>query len=193
MEKFTIEENGLIRDEAILETIGSLKRSFPWMDAMTTEAYLAFIKAHGTVFNLLTPELAEAGLSPTRFNALRFLYVAEGRRLTMGEVRARLGVSTPLVTKIIDSLVKEEWVVRVPNTGDKRIVYAQLTDNGVARFEERFPVLHERMTGNWAGLNDQEKLLLVHLLNKLRLGVLGRYAQQILQLDSNEETEVELR
>lgn len=118
MERFSVEETGLIRDEALREAIVVLKSHFPWVDDLTTEANLAFTKTQGVVFNQTTPDLFEAGLSPSRFNALRFLYVAEGHRLTMSELRARLGVSTPLVTRIVDSLAKEGWVVacRRPRT-----------------------------------------------------------------------------
>jgi len=189
MERFTVEVNGPIRDDAIRDAIGALQSHFPWVDALTTEVNLAFTKTQGTVYSQTTPELFEAGLSPSRFNALRFLYVAESRRLNMGELKARLGVSTPLVTRIIDSLVREDWVVRVPAARDKRVVYAQLTERGVSRFEERFPLLHARMIERWSGLNEEEKLLLIHLLNKLRLGVLGSYGKGRLPVPENAAAE----
>jgi MarR family transcriptional regulator, 2-MHQ and catechol-resistance regulon repressor len=174
VERFGVEDNGMIRDEAVLETVRQLHALFPWVDAATTEANITFSKAHAAVFALLTPDLVEMGLSPSRFNSLRFLYVADDQRLTMSELRSRLGVSTPLVTKVIDSLVKDGWVVRVPGPNDRRTVYAQLTADGALRFEERLPVLHSRMIEHWVGLDHHEKRLLTHLLNKLRLGVLSR-------------------
>lgn len=176
MERFGVEENGMMRDEAVMETVRQLHALFPWVDAVTTEANITFAKAHAAVFALLTPDLVEVGLSPSRFNALRFLYVAGDQRLTMSELRSRLGVSTPLVTKVIDSLAKDGWVVRAPGPNDRRTVYAQLTPEGARRFEERLPVLHSRMSEHWVGLDENEKRLLTHLLNKLRLGVLSRSA-----------------
>ncbi len=175
MERFTVEDNGRIRDEAVRDSIAQLKDLFPWIDAITTEANIAFSKAQGAVFAQLTPDLFEMGLSPSRFNALRFLYVADDRRMLLGELRTRLGVSMPLVTKVVDSLVKEGWVVRVPGPSDRRTIYAELTSEGVRRFEERLPIIQDRIGEYWSGLTEDEKLFLIHLLNKLRLGFLSRF------------------
>lgn len=77
----------------------------------------------------------------------------------------------------------------MPATSDKRVTYAQLTEPGASRFEERFPVLHTRMTARWSGLTDQEKLLLIHLLNKLRLGALASHAPRVFNPDVNAATD----
>ncbi len=54
---------------------------------------------------------------------------------------------------------------------------------------ERFPLLHARMIERWSGLNEEEKLLLIHLLNKLRLGVLGSYGKGRLPVPENAAAE----
>ncbi len=67
-------------------------------------------------------------LSGTRAQILRLL--GQGRRRTASQVARYLGVTKPAVTQVVDSLVRQRLVRRVPATRDRREVHLRLTDKG---------------------------------------------------------------
>jgi DNA-binding MarR family transcriptional regulator len=68
-----------------------------------------------------------------RFDVLATLYRAE-RGLKMGELSRRLMVSSGNVTGIVDRLVRDGMIVRVPTEGDRRTTLVRLTGKGRTEF-----------------------------------------------------------
>ena len=86
-------------------------------------AWHAFIRAHARVVRLLESELeAEQGLT-----------------LPAYEVLAHLTEAPSGLTRVVDKLVREGYVERQRCAGDARVVYAVVTDAGVARVEQAYP------------------------------------------------------
>lgn len=70
-----------------------------------------------------------------RFDVLAALYRAE-KGLNMSELSGVLRVSNGNVTGIIDRLVADELVVRIPVEDDRRAMIVRLTKKGRAHFSE---------------------------------------------------------
>lgn len=70
-----------------------------------------------------------------RFDVLAALH-RDGAGLTMGELSSVLRVSNGNVTGIIDRLVGDGLVVRVPVEGDRRAMVVRLTTKGAGYFAE---------------------------------------------------------
>jgi DNA-binding MarR family transcriptional regulator len=70
-----------------------------------------------------------------RFDVLAALH-RDGAGLTMGELSSVLRVSNGNVTGIVDRLVGDGLVVRVPVEGDRRAMVVRLTAKGAAHFAE---------------------------------------------------------
>lgn len=70
----------------------------------------------------------EAGVHPTDVRALRALDEARERPLTVGELGARLGLSSAAMTGLVDRLEHAGLGRRVPDPGDRRRVLVELTD-----------------------------------------------------------------
>jgi DNA-binding MarR family transcriptional regulator len=78
---------------------------------------------------------AEFDTTLPRFDVLAALYRAE-KGLNMSELSSVLRVSNGNVTGIVDRLVADRLIVRVPVEGDRRAMIVRLTAKGRAHFSE---------------------------------------------------------
>jgi DNA-binding MarR family transcriptional regulator len=110
------------------------------LDTQEMAAWHAFIRAHARVVRLLEAELeAQQGLTLPAYEVLAHLSEAPEQRLRMSDLAA-LSVLTPSgLTRVVDRLVREGYVERQRCQTDARVVYAAVTDAGVARVERAYP------------------------------------------------------
>lgn len=78
----------------------------------------------------LRAERAVEDMNDTQLVVLHFLRM-EGRQ-TLGELARRERVSAPLMNRIANALEEGGYIVRVPDTEDRRRVFAELTERGEA-------------------------------------------------------------
>ena len=91
--------------------------------------------------------------------------------LSMGELSDRLMVSNGNVTGLVDRLVEEDLVTRVPLPQDRRQSRVKLTQAGKRSFDSMTPQ-HERWIDElFAGLSRPEMAQLLDLLAKLKQSV----------------------
>jgi MarR family 2-MHQ and catechol resistance regulon transcriptional repressor len=180
MTEFQHLADGLLTDKTIHELAEwYVEQSPAGGDALTYEAHLMFMRTHLAVTSIEGPS-ARAGLTRARYNVLRSLYRAEGRRLLMNQIGQGLSVSPTNITKLIDGLVEDDLVQRVHHPHDKRMTWAELTPKGAKMFEELLPQVKQHTERLWAGLNHEEKRLLVHLLAKVRKNLQEAGAREII-------------
>src|SRR5690606_15830545 len=110
-----------------------------------------------------------AGLSRARYNVLRLLYRAPNNRMLMGDFAEEMNVSPTNITKLMDTLVADGLVVRVTHEVDKRKTWAEITEAGKKLVETALPSVAQHVDGLWAGLDEEEKRALIHLLTKMRM------------------------
>jgi DNA-binding MarR family transcriptional regulator len=83
---------------------------------------------------------AALGVSLAELDALAELAHAPDRRLSMREIGQRLTISTTSVTRVVDGLEAKGYVSRVLSSGDRRVVYAVLADDGADLLERARPI-----------------------------------------------------
>lgn len=171
MSDFTISAEGRVREATVRDIVAKLKLRFPETDTLAVEANLLVARTYGALSSVVAGYWAEFGLTGHRYNVLRLLLLADEKRLPMKDIAAGLNVGTTNVTSLIDGLERDGLVRRVNAQDDKRITYAQLTDEGEARFMTVYPYSSGRLRKAWGALNDDEKEILVHLLSKLRMAL----------------------
>jgi DNA-binding MarR family transcriptional regulator len=102
------------------------------------------------------------GMTPSRMTALAVL-AAEGP-LRMGELAARLGISAPTVSRLVDHLVERGFLERVTDEDDHRATRVRLSADGhrglAAVREHGAGLLADRI----ACLDDAERALLERAL-----------------------------
>jgi len=173
MHEFEIADDGLVREASIHRMVTRLKEHFGDIDETALEAHLMLELTHAVLADMRAASWSRLGLTGRRFTLLRLLYLAEGRRMSMGEVAANLNMGSNNTTQLIDGVVRDGLVERESGTDDRRVVYAVLTRRGAELFASAFPQNSQRIKDSWSPLSEREKRLLVHLMSRLRLHLLS--------------------
>jgi DNA-binding MarR family transcriptional regulator len=110
------------------------------LDEREMSAWHALIHAHAKIVRQLEAELeAEQGLTLPAYEVLAHLSEAPERRLRMSDL-ASFAVLTPSgLTRLVDKLAREGLVERVRCSGDARVVYAVITNDGLRRLRSAYP------------------------------------------------------
>jgi DNA-binding MarR family transcriptional regulator len=119
-----------------------------------------------------SPFELRGGLTRARYNVLRILAQAEDCRLLMTDIVQGMNVSPTNITKLVDVLVQDNYVRRVPDPVDKRKFWVELTPEGLRVFEEVVPNVGDHVRDFWDGISEQEMRTLIHLLSRIRLNAM---------------------
>jgi DNA-binding MarR family transcriptional regulator len=97
------------------------------------------------VGNLTLPRIGERfatelGASLVELDLLAELARAPDQKLRMTEISQRLTISTTSVTRVVDGLEARGYAKRTLSPGDRRVVYAELTDEGAKLLARAHPV-----------------------------------------------------
>lgn len=107
-------------------------------------------------------------LTEVTFNILRILRGAGPSGLPCAEISKRMLSRVPDVTRLIDRLVKLEFVVRERKEGDRRVVIQQLTEKGkllLADLDIKLSKIHQ---DNFTKVKPEDLVKLNELLNEVR-------------------------
>jgi DNA-binding MarR family transcriptional regulator len=94
------------------------------------------------------------GVTPARLSALSVLVYGNAR--TVGELARRQGVSLPTVSRMVDALVREGLVTRMPASTDRRLVTLQVTRRGRELMERGRARRIQHLAGELAGVRPGE-------------------------------------
>ena len=100
----------------------------------------AFLRAHAAVTAQLAAELADSGLPLPWYDVLLQLVEAPKRRLRMAELADRVLLSRSGLTRLVDRLQAEGYVVRERSADDARGTYTVLTRAGFDALRLAAPV-----------------------------------------------------
>jgi DNA-binding MarR family transcriptional regulator len=114
----------------------------------------------------LDAALAPAGLSAAKWNALRHL-MAAGGQLPLGQLAAKLACVKSNATQLVDRLETEKLVCRLPDTGDRRSIRAEITEEGCRAYEVGQQVVNRFEEQILMDYSTEERLLLSKLLARL--------------------------
>lgn len=111
-----------------------------WLDDEEMAAWRGLVETFADLTATLEAELlAEHQISMPEYGTMVRLSEAEGRRLRMCDLAARLHVSASGLTRRVEDLVRRGWVRREPDASDRRVINVVLTDEGFARLERAAP------------------------------------------------------
>jgi DNA-binding MarR family transcriptional regulator len=102
--------------------------------AIGVDAFVALLRAHASVTRRLSAQLlAEHDLTLSDFEVLLRLSRAPDRRMRRVDLADQVLLSASGVTRLLDGLERLGLVERAACAGDRRVVYAVLTDTGLER------------------------------------------------------------
>lgn len=115
--------------------------------------------------------IRQYGLTRTEFGVLDLLY-HRGRQ-PIQQIGSKVLMSSGNITYIVDKLEKKGYVTRQDCREDRRLVYAEITEQGRRFIEEVFPQHTHIIEEAVSGLTPEEKEIAAMLLKKL-----GKSAQE---------------
>jgi DNA-binding MarR family transcriptional regulator len=81
--------------------------------------------------NRILHSVEAVGVPAQWFTVLHVLLAADGHRLPMGRLAAELSMTGGGFTKLADRIAREGLIDRRNSVGDRRVVYAELTEEGL--------------------------------------------------------------
>jgi DNA-binding MarR family transcriptional regulator len=137
--------------------------------SLGTRAFGSLLRAHMSATKQLNAQLvADHGLTLSDYGVLLQLAWAPDRRLRRVDLADRILLTASGVTRLLDGLESQGFVERAACDSDRRVVYAVLTESGLAKLREaaatHLPQIDELFG---ARLADGELDTLVDLLGKL--------------------------
>ncbi len=101
-----------------------------WGDGRAMVAATSITRAHQIVLAEVNAALAPFGLTFSRFEVLALLFFSREKSLPMGKIGSRLQVHPTSVTSLVNRLVQDGLVARIPHPSDGRMTLVRLTDQG---------------------------------------------------------------
>lgn len=109
--------------------------------------YLALIKAHDLIDQLITSTLRDYDISLGEYTLLRIIDNAPG--VTASKAKSRLRITGPSTSGIVSSLEEKGLIIRTPDTEDGRLLHLNLSGKGrkeLSKIGESFRGLIQQST-----------------------------------------------
>jgi DNA-binding MarR family transcriptional regulator len=171
MSEFDVREDGLLSERPVSELAEWYKKYCPKTGLLAFEAQFMLMRTYMSL-KLDSPFELRGGLTRARYNVLRLLAQAKDERLLMTDIVQAMSVSPTNITKLVDVLVKDDYVRRVPDAQDKRKFWVELMPAGAKIFEDLIPNVGDHVRNIWDGISEQEQRMLIHLLVRVRQNIL---------------------
>ncbi|MET3683945.1 MarR family 2-MHQ and catechol resistance regulon transcriptional repressor [Alkalibacillus flavidus] len=139
--------------------------------------FVVMSKASGTLNHLAQHDMTRYGLNPSEFALLELLY-HRGRQ-PLQKIGERILLTSGSITYVVNNLEAKGLLQRVPSPEDRRVTYAEMTDEGRQLLNDIFPKHWEAIEQFMDGLSDDEKRQAIDLIKKL-----GRSAEQHMHDDA---------
>jgi DNA-binding MarR family transcriptional regulator len=117
--------------------------------------------------NLQNGFMAKYDISMPQFNILRILRGAKVA-ITVNNVKERMIEKSPNTTRLMDKLVEKGLIERWRCNEDRRVVFTEITDNGLKLLDDIDKNI-EMLTVTNINLSDEEAQILSSLLDKIRV------------------------
>lgn len=129
--------------------------------------FVVLSRAHRALGEHARRDQERHSLGATEFAVLEALY--HKGPLLVGEVSARILLTSGSTTYVVDKLEERGLVERRPCASDRRAMYVDLTREGKALIRKVFPAHARAITAAVAGLTLEEQQAAIALLKRLGL------------------------
>lgn len=111
-----------------------------WLTTDEMAAWRAYAETVSDLTSALEADLSPTGLDLGDYQVFVYLSEAADHRMRMCDLAGELQLSPSGLTRRLDGLVANGWVVREGSADDRRVMLAVLTDSGMAMLERAAPV-----------------------------------------------------
>jgi MarR family transcriptional regulator, 2-MHQ and catechol-resistance regulon repressor len=136
----------------------------------TTNSLKLFIvlsRAYKAINEHVNKIIQANGLNPTEFAVLELLYHKGDQ--PMQQIGGKILLASGSITYVVDKLEQKGMLKRIACPKDRRVTYAQITEEGKKFIQDVFPEHAQQIDKLMSSLNESEKLEAIDLLKKLGL------------------------
>lgn len=129
------------------------------------KAVTVIIKAADAIREVIKSDAASNGLNSTEFSVLELLY-HQGRQ-PIQAIGKKVLIASSSITYVVDKLEAKAFVRRSECAEDRRVTYAELTEEGTALMDRIWPQHEAKIDELFAGLNKGETEAMISDLKKV--------------------------
>jgi len=131
------------------------------------EAMLNLLLAAGHVDGMVESICGEFDISHPQYNILRILRGVHPEGYPCGEIAVRMLNRAPDITRRLDGLERDGFVVRDRLSTDRRVVVTRITDKGLALLDSMQNRMHQVLEYMESRLTEDEAVQLSHIAERL--------------------------
>src|SRR6266545_6076606 len=167
MDQFSQSADDRLHEVSVQESAAKLHALFPELDPSIFEAFLAVGRTWYVLTRLGAKYYATLGLTENQLSTLRFLLLATGNRLTIGDIAELQATSSTNITKLVNRMQLAGFVRRVPDSQDRRVTWVELTGVGRERYVATMPTSNLDREA-FGVLSSEEQSTLIDMLARVR-------------------------
>ena len=131
--------------------------------------FIVLSRAHKAISEKTNQFFQANGLNPTEFAVLELLY-HKGRQ-PLQKIGGKILLASGSITYVIDKLEKRGYLERINCPTDRRVTYAEITEEGKDLMASLFPEHEQHLHELTDSLSAEEKDQAIELLKKLGLSI----------------------
>lgn len=135
--------------------------------AVSLKLFIVLSRAYKAINEHVNKVIQASGLNPTEFAVLELLYHKGDQPLQ--QIGAKILLASGSITYVVDKLEQKGLLRRSACPTDRRVIFAQITDEGEKLIQDIFPEHAQQIDKLMSSLSDSEKLEAIDLLKKLGL------------------------
>ncbi|WML43506.1 MarR family transcriptional regulator [Neobacillus sp. PS3-40] len=135
--------------------------------SQSLKLFIVLSRAYKAINEHVNKMIQNNGLNPTEFAVLELLYHKGDQPLQ--QIGGKILLASGSITYVVDKLEQKGLLKRIACPKDRRVTYAQITDEGKTFIEEIFPEHAKQIDQLMSSLSDSEKSEAIRLLKKAGL------------------------
>lgn len=135
-----------------------------------THTNLDTLASHMFTIGRIMREQIHQGKEGDFFSFLEFktlAIVSEKKEPSMRDISSSLHITSPSTTQIIDRLVKNKELVRIPDPKDRRIIRLKITPVGKKHLDKQFTCASEKIKKILGALSEKQKIELTKIFTTI--------------------------
>ncbi|MBM7654169.1 MarR family winged helix-turn-helix transcriptional regulator [Neobacillus cucumis] len=127
--------------------------------------FIVLSRAYKAINEHVNKAIQANGLNPTEFAVLELLYHKGDQ--PMQQIGGKILLASGSITYVVDKLEQKGLLRRIACPNDRRVTYAQITEQGKTFIEEIFPDHAKQIDTLMSSLSESEKTTAIDLLKKV--------------------------
>ena len=131
---------------------------------LNLKALTVLVRATDSLHEVIKKDVAQSGLNPTEFSVLELLY-HRGKQ-PIQQIGKKVLIASS-ITYVVDKLAAKNYVSRKACPEDRRVTFAELTDEGQLLMDSIFPKHEKAVNEVFQGIDKQEVEAMIKTIKKI--------------------------